>query len=125
MAWQGQYDLSERTAVFGEAVIDFAKQIPISEITRSMVTQLIRSSTSVGANYDEADEAESRKDFRHKIALCRKEARETRRWIRMIIHALPDFDSRAASLKQEARELHMIFCAITRSLDHRPMSDDQ
>ena len=67
-----KYDLEERTALFGESVIDFAKQIPVNEITRSLIGQVVRSSTSVGANYCEADDASSKKEFRQKIGYCRK-----------------------------------------------------
>lgn len=110
--------MDERTARFGEAVIEFAKRIRVNEITKPLISQLVRAGTSTGANYDEADEAESRKDFRHKIALCRKEARETKRWLRMIVVAEPDLGDEAAPLSQEARELHLIFCAIIRKLDN-------
>lgn len=66
------YDLEERTAKFGENIILFSKQIPKNEITRPIISQLVRSGTSVGANYCEADCAESRKDFEHKLGICKK-----------------------------------------------------
>ena len=66
------YDLEERTAKFGEAIIDFAKSIPRSAITNPLISQIVRSATSVGANYMEACAAESKKDFRHKISICKK-----------------------------------------------------
>ena len=81
----GRYDLEERPARFGEAAIRLAKTIRPSAANRPLVSQLIRASTSVGANYLEAEEAESRKDFRHKIALCRKESKEARHWLRMLV----------------------------------------
>jgi hypothetical protein len=68
------YDLEERTARFGQAVIALAKTIPKNSVTLPLIGQLVRSGTSVGANDCEADDAESRKDFRHKIGICRKEA---------------------------------------------------
>src|SRR5437868_5721935 len=77
------FDLEERTAKFGEAIIAFAKRIPVTSVTRSIIDQLTRAGTGVGGNYGEADDAESKKDFRHKIALCKKEARETKHWLRM------------------------------------------
>lgn len=67
-----KYDLQERTAKFGEAVIIFASKIPDSPINRSLVSQIVRSATSIGANYMEADGAESKKDFQHKIGICKK-----------------------------------------------------
>ena len=112
-----RYDLEERTAVFGEDVIEFAKTIPVNGITRSLMDQLVRSGTSVGANYAEADDAESKKDFRHKIGLCRKEARETKHWLRMIAKAQPELRDKAKPLWQEAKELHLIFAAIMRKGD--------
>ena len=106
------YDLEDRTALFGEACIRFARSLRRDEITRPLVTQLIRSSTSVGANYCEADDAESHKDFRHKIGICKKEARESKHWLRMIATACPDKRDEAASLSKEAKELNLIFASI-------------
>jgi four helix bundle protein len=67
-----EYDLEERTAKFGENVIGFVKTLERNEINSPLVSQLVRSSTSIGANYMEADGAESKKDFKHKIAICKK-----------------------------------------------------
>jgi len=81
------FDLEERTALFGEAVIQFAKRIPVNPVTKPLINQLVRAGTSVGANYCEADDAVSKKDFKNKIGACRKEARETKLWLRMIATA--------------------------------------
>ena len=78
------YDLEERTARFGEAIIDFAKRIPRGPLTDRIIDQLVGAGTSVGANYCEADDAVSGKEFRQKIGTCKKEARETKHWLRMI-----------------------------------------
>jgi len=112
-----KYDLEERTARFGEAAIVFAKKIPVSPVNHSLIDQLVRASTSVGANYCEADDAQSKKDFRHKISLCRKEARESKHWLRMMAAAEPGLKDEAQKLWQEAKELHLIFVAIIRSCD--------
>ncbi|MCK5084817.1 MAG: four helix bundle protein, partial [Candidatus Pacebacteria bacterium] len=72
------FDLEERTAEFGENIIKFAKKIPKNTITIPIITQLIKAGTSVGANYCEADGAESKKDFEHKMGICKKEAKETK-----------------------------------------------
>ena len=109
-----KYDLEERTAKFGEAVIGFAKTVPVTEITRSLIGQIVRSATSVGANYCEADDASSKKEFRQKIGYCRKEARETKHWLRMIAKAQPQLRDTIVPLWQEAKELHLIFAAIFR-----------
>ena len=108
------FDLEERTAMFGEAVIDFAKRVPISPLTQRLVDQFVGAGTSVGANYCEADDAVSKKDFRHKISICKKEARETKFFIRMIVRAVPDLREDAKPLWQEAKELHLIFAKIYR-----------
>ena len=106
--------MEERTAVFGEAIIHFAKTIPRNTVTLPLIDQIVRSGTSVAANYCEADDAASKKDFKNKICICRKEARETKLWLRLIAAAEPDLKSTARKLWQEARELHLIFAAIWR-----------
>jgi four helix bundle protein len=108
------FDLEERTALFGEAVIQFAKRIPVNPVTKPLINQLVRAGTSVGANYCEADDAVSKKDFKNKIGTCRKEARETKLWLRMIATAEPETKYDARKLWQEAKELHLIFAAIWR-----------
>ncbi len=109
------YDLEERTSKFGEAVITFAKSVPLSPVTNRLVDQLIGAGTSVGANYCEADDAVSKKDFRHKISICKKEAREAKFFVRMLVKAVPELREAAKPLWQEAKELHLIFAKIYRS----------
>jgi four helix bundle protein len=110
-----QFDLEERTASFGEAVIRFAQTIRETAVTRPLVNQLVRAATSVGANYCEANDAESKSDFRHKIGICRKESRETGHWLRMLTAAQPEPAPDTRKLWQEAKELNLIFGAIIRS----------
>ncbi len=110
----GNFDLEESTALFGEQVIAFAKRIPKTEITAVLVRQIVRSGTSVGGNYCEANDAESKKDFRHKIGICRKEAKETKHWIRMIVAAEPMLREEGIVVWQEAKELNLIFGSILR-----------
>jgi len=88
-----KYDLEERTNKFGQLVILFSKKIYETALTRPLITQLIRSSTSIGANYCEADNAESRKDFKHKISIFRKESKETKHWLNMLAAAVPNLRS--------------------------------
>ncbi|PYK44977.1 MAG: hypothetical protein DME53_06740 [Verrucomicrobia bacterium] len=76
------YDLEERTARFGEAIIDFAKTIPLNPVTNRIITQLVGAGTSVDANYVEAGDAVSKKDFLKRIGTCRKEARESKHFLR-------------------------------------------
>lgn len=110
-----KYDLEERTAKFGKAVLEFANALPITPITMSLINQLVRAATSVGANYMEADGAESKKDFQHKIAVCKKEAKETRHWLRMIAKTQPSKIEQCRILWKEADELVLIFSSIIRS----------
>jgi four helix bundle protein len=79
-----------------------------------LISQIVRSSSSVGANYCEADNAVSKREFRQKIGSCQKEARETKHWLRMIASADPSQKEAARKIWQEARELHLIFSAILR-----------
>ena len=81
------YDLEERAAKFGENVILFIKTLPYNDINRPLINQIIRSATSIGANYMEANQASSNKDFKNKIRICQKEANETKHWLRMIASA--------------------------------------
>ncbi|HKA08305.1 MAG TPA: four helix bundle protein [Gemmataceae bacterium] len=109
-----RYDLAERTSKFCERVIDFLKTVPETASTRRHIDQLVGSSTSMGANYCEADEAVSKKDFRCKIGTCKKEAKETKFILRMLARALPERADDLRRLWQEGHELHMIFAAIYR-----------
>ncbi len=109
-----KYDLEERTARFGEAVIAFAKKVPQNVVTLPLINQLVCAGTSIGANYCEADDAVSRKEFRVKIGTCKKESRETKFWLRMIVAAEEKMKVEARILWQEAKELHLIFAAIYR-----------
>ena len=106
------YDLEERTARFGEAIIDFAKTISQNPVTNRIITQLIGAGTSVGANYVEADDAVSKKDFLKSIGTCRKEAHETKHFLRMSACAVPELKPQARKLWMEASELHPIFSRI-------------
>ncbi len=111
-----KYDLEERTAKFGEEVIRFCNKIPKGVITNPLINQLIKAGTSVGANYCEADDAESKQDFRHKIGICKKESRESKHFLRMISVAVPELKDTAGVLWQEAKELNLIFNKIYRSV---------
>jgi four helix bundle protein len=118
-----KFDLEERTACFGEAVIEFLKKVPRDDLTGPLVRQLVKSGTSVGANYCEADDAVSGKEFRQKIGTCKKEARESRYWLRMIAAAHPASKARVRELWKEANELHLIFASIFRKLSTKKKTD--
>mgnify|MGYP001592194983 CR=1 FL=1 len=110
MPQETKYDLEERTANFGKNVIRFCKKIPLDPISRPLISQVVRSSTSIGANYAEVQGGSSKKDFANKIYLCRKEAQETRHWLKMMeeISDLPEL----RSLQNECQELILIFQKI-------------
>ncbi len=110
-----KYDLEERTAKFGETIIDLCSKLKINIITEPLIKQLIRSSTSIGANYMEASGACSKSDFKNKIYISKKEAMETKHWLRMLSHALPDKTKELRSLWKEAHELSLIFSKIASS----------
>jgi|SRR3990167_1022167 len=112
-----KYDLEERTARFGEDVIKFCQRISKSTIVNPLIEQLIKAATSVGANYCEADDAESKKDFKHKIGICKKEARESKHFLRMFAVAVPSVKDESQLLWREAKELNLIFNAIYRKIN--------
>ncbi|KKW09823.1 MAG: hypothetical protein UY48_C0052G0002 [Candidatus Gottesmanbacteria bacterium GW2011_GWB1_49_7] len=107
-----KFDLEERTAKFGEAIIDLVKKVHRNEITKPIINQLVKCATSIGANYCEADDAESKKDFKHKIGICKKESRETKHFLRMLSRAMPEMRHEIIIHWQEAKELNLIFNSI-------------
>lgn len=109
------YDLEERTAKFAESVIDLMKKLSNDSINKRMIEQLIGSAGSLGANYCEANEAESKKDFIHKIGICKKETKETRHWLRLLARANTDFVNDFRILWKENQELLLIFSKIISS----------
>jgi len=107
-----KYDLEERTAKFGEEIIKFCRVMPKNDITKPIINQLVKCGTSVGANYSEADDAESKMDFKHKIGICKKETRESKHFLRMSAVAVPEMKDQARELWNEARELNLILNSI-------------
>lgn len=107
-----KYDLIDRTSKFGEDIIKFCQKVPRGPVTDPLIIQLVKCGTSTGANYCEADDAESKLDFKHKIGICKKESRESKHFIRMIIVAVPNLMLASEPLWQEAKELNLIFNAI-------------
>ena len=107
-------NLEERTAQFGEAIIRFARKIPHNPLNNRLIDQLVGAGTSVGANFCEADNSVSGKDFKQRIGTCRKESRETMFFLRMVATADERLASEARLLWREAKELNLIFGAIWR-----------
>jgi four helix bundle protein len=108
------FDLEERTALFGEATIRFVKKISRAPENDRLINQLIGCSTSIGANYCEANEAVSKKDFKNIIGRCVKEAKETKFFLRMVAASEPKLADEARKLYREAKELHLIFASMYR-----------
>jgi four helix bundle protein len=108
-----QYDLEDRTREFAEKV-----RVPVRKLPKSISNiedgkQVVRSSGSVGANYIEANEALSKKDFKMRIKICRKEAKETRYWLELLdVGSSQEMDEYRQKLVREATELMNIFGAI-------------
>lgn len=111
-----KYDLEERTSKFGGNIIKFCKTVREDNVSRPVINQLVRSATSVGANYMEANAASSRRDFKNKIFICKKEAQETMHWLRMITECEPGKKDDARILWKEAQEFTFIFGKIVSSM---------
>jgi four helix bundle protein len=109
------YDLEERTARFGERAIRFARGIRQGPVNSPLITQLVKAASSIGANYCEANDAESKADFSHKIGICRKESKEAKHFLRMLVAADPSLREAARELWKEAKELNLIFSKIQRT----------
>ena len=110
-----QYDLEERTFEFARDARSFVRGLPQTVCNVEDVKQLVRATGSVGANYIEANEALSKKDFVMRVKICRKEAKESRFFLRLLFTAdKKDLDGQRADLVQEATELMNIFGAIYR-----------
>ncbi|HLN19036.1 MAG TPA: four helix bundle protein [Patescibacteria group bacterium] len=109
------YDLEERTAKYGENILIFCRTINLDYVTKPLINQLVRAATSVGANYMEANQASSRRDFRNKIRICQKEANESKHWLRMISVAMPEKKEECRKNWKEAHELTLIFAKISKS----------
>ena len=105
------YDLEERTFEFAKAVRLTLMEIPFGNITTDDIRQVVRSSGSIGANYIEANESLSPKDFVYRAKICRKEAKETIYWLRLLSESLPDVVD-FEDLIKEAEELKLIFSSI-------------
>ena len=107
-----KYDLEEGTSVFAEKVIDLCKKVPQNAITNPLINQLVKSGTSIGANYAEANGASSKRDFNNKVCICKKEGRETKYWLRILAKTEANLAEECLLLWKEAQELTLIFSKI-------------
>lgn len=110
-----EFDLEERTVAFAENIIDLVRSIKIDAVNSRIIPQLVGSGGSIGANYCEATEGESKKDFIHKIGICKKEIKETRHWLRLLARSNPEKKNEIRPLWKEAQEFLLIFSKIIRS----------
>ena len=117
---RGGADLLDRTFRFSVRAIQLSRRLESDRIGRVLVGQLLRSATSIGANAEEAQAGQSRADFLSKNAICLKEARETRYWLRLLQAAEVSVDPELAELEQEAFELMRIFGSIVATTRRTP-----
>ncbi|MFC1646251.1 four helix bundle protein [Candidatus Omnitrophota bacterium] len=106
------YDLEERTLGYSKGIINLCKKLPQHTINFKLIGQLVDASTSVGANYREANEKLSKKDFVHKMKITRKECKESTYWLELLKEANPNFKEEINSFVKESQELRNIFTSI-------------
>jgi len=110
--FSSKFNLEERTALFSERIVDLCKKTPKDIITTPIINQLVRAGTSIGANYCEANGASSRKDFKNKIFICKKESKETKYWLRILARSVRELTNECRELWIEAQEFTMMFSKI-------------
>ncbi len=111
------YELEERTAGFAEEIIKLCRLASETNITKPVISQLIRSATSIGANYCEANNASSRKDFKNKIYICKKEAQETKYWLRLLKSSDLEIE-KVNKLMDECHQLNLIFQKVISTMEN-------
>ena len=107
-----RYDLEDRTLEFSKRIIRLVKTLPKNNVNYVLGNQVVRSGTSIGANYREANETETKKDFQFRIRISRKEAKETIYWLNLLTEANFQFKEEIAPILQESMELLKILAAI-------------
>lgn len=106
------FDLEDRTLEFAKRIIRMCKDLPNNTVNFKLIDQIIRSAGSIGANYREANDSLSKKDFLMRMKISRKEAKETNFWLELIIEANPDFKDKITGLLAESIELKKILSKI-------------
>lgn len=107
-----KYDLEYRTTEFAGKTIDLLRTLKPDAVNQRLISQLVGSSGSIGANYSEAIEAKSKKDFIHKIYIAKKETKETNHWLKLLLRANPSLEVPLKPIFQECHELLLIFSKI-------------
>jgi len=120
------YDIQERTFEFGCRIVDFCRPLfDRGVLLRELARQLLRAATSIGANMQEADGGESKPDFRHKVGVARKEALETRFWIRLLVHTDDKLEPEGLPLLSECGELIAILTTIKKNAETNDARGDK
>jgi four helix bundle protein len=114
-----KYNLEGRTVTFSGDVIGVLKNIKKDVINIPLISQLVRSATSIGANYCEANGASSKKDFKNKIYICKKECKETKYWLELMAKENDEYKDKFRELWKEAQELTLIFSKIIITLENK------
>ncbi|PIR05279.1 four helix bundle protein [Candidatus Kuenenbacteria bacterium CG11_big_fil_rev_8_21_14_0_20_37_9] len=117
------YDLEPRTKQLSKDVLDLLIKITGNDINRNIILQLSRSVTSVAANYCEANNASSKKDFKNKIFICKKEIQETKYWMELLARTNLEHKDELRKLWKETHELTLIFNKIIFSLKKKEYED--
>jgi four helix bundle protein len=107
-----QYNLEQRTIDFSKSIFRFLKTIKVTIYNRNIIDQLLRSSTSIGANYREANDALGKKDFLQRLRIARKEAKETAYWLEILVETEPDQKTNIVQLLGEVVQLKKILSTI-------------
>jgi four helix bundle protein len=107
-----KYQLEERVTIFSGNILDLIKKIKINILNKNIIEQLARSSTSIGANYFEANGSSSKRDFISKIAISKKEAVETQYWLRLLSKTNDNLNKEITQLQDEAKQIGMILSTI-------------
>lgn len=113
-----EFDLGKRTQTLATRIIMLFRTQKLEYMDRPLVMQLIRAVTSVGANYCEANEAITSRDFSHKISICKKEIKEVRFWLSLMGLIFPRLQADWSCFEKEATELNLIFAAIIKKTNH-------
>ncbi len=112
-----KYDLEDRTLKFAKDCIDLSKLLIKDTVNSELCRQLIRSSGSVGSNYREANDSTTKKDFYHRIGICRREVKESKYWLELLLHSNQKFLDKIEPLADEALQLARIFASIAKGND--------
>lgn len=110
-----KYDLEDRTYAFAEGIIKTVKTLKENPVNMRLINQIVGSAGSIGANYCEANEAESKQDFIHKIGIAKKETKETRYWLKLLKISDPQIADQLEFFERECQELLLIFSSIVKS----------